>query len=134
MMALPPPVVAGDPTVILSSPTGSVSLHLLPSYGLTFHKLVVNDYDVLIGPESTEGYLSEGRNFRNQVIGRYANRLPSGRWQVDGVTVDLIGDRKDPPPKQKFHRIRADRRIFTLLLFLPLLRKSRLLAWWPDRI
>jgi aldose 1-epimerase len=91
-MTLQPPVVAGNPTVVLSSPTGSLSLHLLPSHGLTFHKLLVNGYDVLIGPESTESYLSEGRNFRNQVVGRYANRLPGGRWSADGVQVNLVGD------------------------------------------
>jgi hypothetical protein len=92
MTTIQPPVIAGDPTVVLSAPTGSLSLHLLPSYGLTFHRLLVNDYDVLIGPESSESYLSEGRNFRNQVIGRYANRLPGGRWQVDGIEVNLVGD------------------------------------------
>ncbi|WAQ83540.1 hypothetical protein PtA15_3A911 [Puccinia triticina] len=48
------------------------------------HKLLVEAgrfpaRDVLCGPESSSSFKIEGRKFMNQVVGRYANRLPAGQ-------------------------------------------------------
>ena len=64
--------------VVLKNDEGTVELHILP-YGLTLHRLIVRtdgqESDLLIGPEEAERCGSDGRLFRNTVVGRYANRL-----------------------------------------------------------
>ncbi|SCZ99278.1 BZ3500_MvSof-1268-A1-R1_Chr7-1g09460 [Microbotryum saponariae] len=75
--------------------TTHLALSLLP-YGLTFSSLLVKvpgessststvseERDVLIGPRDLNDHV-RSRVFLNQTVGRYANRLPSGRVEVDG--------------------------------------------------
>lgn len=64
--------------------TGRRLTLLLTRTGLTMHKLTVESgqfpaRDVLCGPESSSSFKMEGRKFMNQVVGRYANRLPAGK-------------------------------------------------------
>lgn len=76
---------------------GPLSLSLLP-YGLTFHSLHLTlpgstPRDLLIGhADPSDHHFSKagGRGFRNQTVGRYANRLPSGRTEKDGMVLDLV--------------------------------------------
>lgn len=64
--------------VCLETSSKQLSLSLIPGHGLTFHKLLASGYDVLIGPEDPICLRTEPRKFNNQIIGRYANRLPAG--------------------------------------------------------
>ncbi|KAI5475848.1 aldose 1-epimerase [Pseudohyphozyma bogoriensis] len=79
-----------------------LSLQLLP-YGLTFHSLTLNDpssanhtRDLLVGPQDPADHDhltgTKGRHFTNQVVGRYANRLPAGVTDVNGMKLDLSGE------------------------------------------
>jgi len=87
--------------------TGRKLTLLLTRTGLTMHKLVVESgqfpaRDVLCGPESSSSFKVEGRKFMNQVVGRYANRLPAGKIHlVDssreaGKTMELNLDQNEP--------------------------------------
>lgn len=87
----------GFTPVILSS--GRLRLSILP-FGLTLHALELTPssasgsitvLDLLIGPESAEHYKSN-RSFFNTTVGRYANRLPSGKSTLpSGAVIDLPG-------------------------------------------
>ncbi|ORY91722.1 galactose mutarotase-like domain-containing protein [Leucosporidium creatinivorum] len=75
-----------------------LALQVLP-YGLTFHGLAVTapgglNRDALISPhDTTSHHLIHGRRFLNQTVGRYANRLPSGKNTFgDGGELQLAGD------------------------------------------
>lgn len=64
-----------------------VSLELM-SKGLTVHHLLVErpgfpPRDLICGPEETDGYAQEGRRFKNQVVGRYTNRLAGGQTSIE---------------------------------------------------
>ncbi|KAM0788705.1 hypothetical protein ACM66B_002801 [Microbotryomycetes sp. NB124-2] len=50
------------------------------SYGCTLHSLVCNGRDLVIGLHDPSDHhnSTQGRNFYNQIVGRYANRLPAG--------------------------------------------------------
>ncbi|SGY78709.1 BQ5605_C008g04920 [Microbotryum silenes-dioicae] len=80
--------------------TTHLTLSLLP-YGLTFSSLLVKlressstaseEREVLIGPRDLNDHV-RSRGFLNQTVGRYANRLPSGRVEVggyEGLVLDL---------------------------------------------
>ncbi|KDE07927.1 hypothetical protein MVLG_01836 [Microbotryum lychnidis-dioicae p1A1 Lamole] len=80
--------------------TTHLTLSLLP-YGLTFSSLLVKlressstaseEREVLIGPRDLNDHVRR-RGFLNQTVGRYANRLPSGRVEVggyEGLVLDL---------------------------------------------
>jgi galactose mutarotase-like enzyme len=45
-------------------------------HGLHLHRLTIAGRDVLVGPADPSVLVQE-RSFRNCIIGRYANRLPS---------------------------------------------------------
>lgn len=64
-----------------------VSLELM-SKGLTVHHLLVerpgfSTRDLVCGPEGTDEYAQEGRRFKNQVVGRYTNRLAGGQTLIE---------------------------------------------------
>lgn len=65
--------------ITLSSPSAPrLRVHVVP-YGLTIHRIVVDDaHDVIVGPEDPRDHERRGRCFLNQLVGRFANRLPSG--------------------------------------------------------
>lgn len=78
--------------VILKNDEGTVELHVLP-YGLTLHRLIVRteggkEQDLLVGPEEPERCGSDGRLFRNTVVGRYANRLRVSAAAQHGVRLE----------------------------------------------
>ncbi|EGG05921.1 uncharacterized protein MELLADRAFT_87621 [Melampsora larici-populina 98AG31] len=87
-----------------------VSLELM-SKGLTVHRLLVErpgfpPRDLICGPEKTDGYTQEGRRFKNQVVGRYTNRLAGGQTLIEtreGEQLSLNLERNDPT-----HRVYAD--------------------------
>ncbi|KAI7957580.1 hypothetical protein MJO28_004675 [Puccinia striiformis f. sp. tritici] len=75
--------------------------------GLTMHKLLVESSefptrDVLCGPESSSSFKTEGRKFMNQIVGRYANRLPAGKSilidssRLEGKDIELNLDENEP--------------------------------------
>ncbi|KAG0147149.1 hypothetical protein CROQUDRAFT_43371 [Cronartium quercuum f. sp. fusiforme G11] len=64
-----------------------LSLELL-SRGLTVHRLLVERpgfgaRDLVCGPEYATEYEQEGRTFKNQVVGRYTNRLAAGPSSIE---------------------------------------------------
>lgn len=78
---------------------GNVALDLLP-YGCTAYALHVSNpaktvtRDLLIGPANPASlHYLHGRRFLNQIVGRYANRLPAGKVEfAGGAELDLEGD------------------------------------------
>lgn len=82
---------AFTPTTLSAAPS---TLNVLP-YGLTFHSLLVTlpdgtERDLLFGPASPEDHdFEKARCFSNQTVGRYANRLPAGITEINGVKLDL---------------------------------------------
>lgn len=79
--------------------TPHLSLELL-RYGHHFHSLVVKGskpdskpVDVLAGlADPTAYHHSVGRGFLNPIVGRYANRLPSGETKLNtGASLHLGG-------------------------------------------
>jgi hypothetical protein len=86
---------------VLATPSHNLALSLLP-YGLTFNSLYITrpngeTEDLLIGPTKPEEHdwqHETGRKFRNQTVGRYANRLPSGKTVLangEVLELDVIG-------------------------------------------
>ncbi|KAH9825163.1 galactose mutarotase-like domain-containing protein [Melampsora americana] len=79
-----------------------VSLELM-SKGLTVHHLLVErpgfpSRNLMCGPESTDEYAQEGRRFKNQVVGRYTNRLAGGQTSIEtreGKHLSLNLERND---------------------------------------
>jgi len=76
---------AFKPTVLsYKTSTHTLSLHILP-FGLTLHRLVLSSnsdpskvQDLLVGPETPKDHQTLGRSFFGPIVGRFANRLPSG--------------------------------------------------------
>ena len=63
------------------------------NYGCIIASIRVPDrharvYDIVLGHETLEGYLTRSRFF-GAVVGRYANRIAKGRFTLDGKTIDL---------------------------------------------
>ncbi|PWO01300.1 hypothetical protein FA09DRAFT_324138 [Tilletiopsis washingtonensis] len=73
--------------LVLTSPSSSLSFHLLP-YGLIPHRLLLSKdgliHDLLAGPEDPADHHATGRCFFGPVIGRYANRLEAGTCKYVG--------------------------------------------------
>lgn len=79
--------------VVLSSPsTPELQIHVLP-FGLTIHRILVGkSQDLIAGPEDPRDHEKNGRCFFGPLVGRFANRLPSGPISLEaygGSTIDL---------------------------------------------
>ncbi len=61
--------------------------------GATVHRLLVTDADgrrrnLVLGHQDDEAYLA-GTDFRGAIVGRFANRIAGGRFELDGRPVQL---------------------------------------------
>ncbi|GBE88173.1 galactose mutarotase-like protein [Sparassis latifolia] len=99
------PSLASDPgfnPILLALPslTPSLALEVLP-YGVTLHRLYVQadgkTHDILIGPEAPAEHLTQ--KYTNTIIGRYANRVPSGThtFSRNGFTATLNAKHNESP-------------------------------------
>ncbi|WP_309649601.1 aldose epimerase family protein [Nocardioides sp.] len=73
------------PALVIGGEPGPV-LHVLP-LGATVHRLEVGSqvrHNVVLGHATAEEYLVS-RDFVGGLIGRYANRIAGGRFEIDGV-------------------------------------------------
>ncbi|MGZ3853048.1 MAG: aldose epimerase family protein, partial [Flavisolibacter sp.] len=81
-----------------------VSLHFLrnsnqievaiTNYGARIVALIVPDRkklptDVVVGFDSLQGYLRSTETYHGAIVGRYANRIANGRFNLDGRTYQL---------------------------------------------
>src|SRR6266487_795638 len=78
--------------------TNSSGMHVsILNYGGTVTKLIVPDKngdpgDVVLGFDSFDGYLQKNDPYFGSVVGRYANRIASGKFTLDGKTYTLAGN------------------------------------------
>ncbi|KAH8921665.1 galactose mutarotase-like protein [Atractiella rhizophila] len=83
----------------VSLSSSSLSFSVLP-FGLTFYSFQLrqngNETELLIGPQKPEEH-AQVRRFRNQTVGRYANRLPAGEWTACDGSTKLNLDVVEPP-------------------------------------
>lgn len=75
--------------VVLAHPRLPLTAHIIP-LGLNVTRLIFEipntgeKHDVIAGPEFPRDHWTKGRKFLGPLVGRYANRLPSGRCKFDG--------------------------------------------------
>lgn len=58
------------------------------SYGATLQMLKFAGKDVVLGYDTLEGY-RRGRSYQGAAIGRYANRIAAGKFELNGKTYDV---------------------------------------------
>src|SRR5215204_1152454 len=67
------------------------------TYGGTVTKLITPDKngamgDVVLGYDSSSGFLQKGNPYFNALIGRYGNRIAAGKFTLDGQAYTLAGN------------------------------------------
>jgi aldose 1-epimerase len=67
------------------------------NYGGTITKLIVPDKngkmgDVVLGFETFSGYVQKGNPYMGALVGRYANRIASAKFALDGKTYKLAAN------------------------------------------
>jgi len=58
------------------------------SYGATLQKIEFEGKDLILGYDTINGYLN-GRSYQGASIGRYANRIAAGKFNLNGKEYDL---------------------------------------------
>ncbi|HEY6954060.1 MAG TPA: galactose-1-epimerase, partial [Flavisolibacter sp.] len=66
----------------------------ITNYGARIVTLIVPDKsgqatDVVVGFDSLQGYLDSTETYHGAIVGRYANRIAKGRFNLDGRTYQL---------------------------------------------
>lgn len=79
--------------IVLQHPQANVVAHVIP-LGLNVTRLIYkepsgDDNDVIAGPEDEHDHWTKGRTFFGPMIGRYANRIPSGKLAFEGGQLDV---------------------------------------------
>jgi aldose 1-epimerase len=80
--------------VILSHPRLPITAHVIP-FGLNVTRFIFQDprtgetNDVITGPEDPRDHWEKGRTFMGPLVGRYANRLPTGKQHFEGGEVEV---------------------------------------------
>jgi aldose 1-epimerase len=75
---------------------GKIEVRIL-SYGATIQSLRAPDRqgkvsDIVLGYDTLDGYLSKGDPYFGAIVGRYANRIANGRFQLNGTTYTIPAD------------------------------------------
>jgi galactose mutarotase-like enzyme len=92
--------------VILSHPRLPLTAHVIP-LGLNVTRLIFENpstgetHDVIAGPEDPKDHWSQGRKFLGPLVGRYANRLPTGKCKFPGGEMEVPEFCKYNDAKQK---------------------------------
>ena len=78
------------------------------SYGATLLSIRTPDRngrlaDIVLGFDSLDGYLGRSRYF-GALVGRYGNRIASGRFVLDGQTIQLADQQRHEPPSRRRRR------------------------------
>jgi len=86
-------VADGTPVEIYTLADGTIEARII-TYGGIIQSLKVPDrngnaQDVVLGFDSVDGYVSNPGPFFGALIGRYANRIAHGQFQLDGHTYTL---------------------------------------------
>jgi aldose 1-epimerase len=79
----------GAPVDLYTLVSGKGAVARIATYGATVVSLEVPDRegrpgDVVLGFDSLDGYLANGRVYLGCIVGRYANRIREGRFALDG--------------------------------------------------
>ena len=72
---------------------GGVTAAVL-TYGATLQSLLVDDVDVLLGYDRLEEYVNAKGSYLGAVVGRYANRIADGTFDLEGRTYRLACNEK----------------------------------------
>lgn len=59
------------------------------TYGATIQSFLWDGIDVVLGFDTLEGYLTQGKAYLGATVGRYANRLRDGRFSLNGQVYDV---------------------------------------------
>jgi aldose 1-epimerase len=83
----------GTPVEIYTLQDGTVEVRII-TYGGRVQSLKVPDRkgkvdDIVLGFDSVDGYVANPGPFFGAIIGRYANRIAGGQFQLDGKTYHL---------------------------------------------
>ena len=83
----------GTPVDVYVVKDGDIEAHII-TYGATVVSLTTPDRnhksaDIVLGYDSLDGYLSKGNPFFGAIIGRYANRIASAKFPLDGKTFNV---------------------------------------------
>lgn len=67
----------------------------ITNYGARVVSWVYNNVDIVMGFDSLQGYLSSTKFYYGAIVGRYANRIAKGKFQLNGKEYELA---KNNPP------------------------------------